>query len=141
MFTAKVYRVLVKSAGNTQEEHFTALKVLEDWNANQGEKMGKVFIPVKQTNGQCLLPEVDVLIGIVGSFITDPEFFQAYVDAGKKVRLFFNTVHDASNSMKSEVQEVEAFKKQMGPLCSCLSYDGVAGFAKALVGSLDAILY
>ena len=139
MFIAKVYRVLVISAGNTQEEHFTALKVLEDWNANQGEKMGKVFIPVKPTNGQCPLPEVDVLIGIVGSFISDQQLFKAYVDAGKKVLLFFNTVHDASNSMQSEVQEVEAFKKQMGPLCSCLSYGGTADFADALLGTFYTI--
>ena len=137
MFTAKVYRVLVKSAGNTQEENFTALKMLEDWNANQGEKTGKVFIPVKPTNGQCPLPEVDVLIGIVGSFISDQEFFKAYVDAGKKVLLFFNTVHDASSSMKSEVQEIDAFKEQMGPLCSCLSYRGTADFSDVLRGCID----
>lgn len=139
MFTAKVYRVLVKSTGNTQEETFTALKVLEDWNANQGEEKGKVFIPVKPSSGQCLLPEVDVLIGIVGSFISDRQLFKAYVDAGKKVLLFFNTVHDASNSMKSEVKEVDTFKEQMEPLCFCLSYNGAVDFADALFGRLITV--
>ena len=140
MFTAKVYRVLVKSVGNTHEENHIALKALEDWNANQGEEKGKVFIPVKPTNGQCPLPEVDVLIGIVGSFITNPEFFQAYVDAEKKVLLFFNTVHDADNSMRSEVQEVDAFREQMvESRCTCLSYNGDADFAKALFGCICSI--
>lgn len=140
MFTAKVYRVLVKSAGNTHEDCYTALKVLEDWNANQGEAKGKVFIPVKPADGQCLLPEVDVLIGIVGSYIQDKEFFKANVEAGKKVLLFYNTVHDDCNSMKSEIQEVAAFKEQMESLCTCLSYSGSAEFANALLGCLDAIM-
>ena len=137
MFKANVYRVLVKSAGNTHEACHTALKALEDWNANQGEAKGKVFIPVKPAEGQCVMPDVDVLIGIVGSYILDQELFKAYVDAGKKVLLFFDTVHDASNSMTSEVQEVETFKEQMEPVCSCLSYNSSAGFADALLGCLD----
>ena len=140
MFTAKVYRVLVKSAGNTHEDCYTALKVLENWNANHGEANGKVFIPVKAADDQCLLPEVDVLIGIVGSYIQDKEFFKANVEAGKKVLLFFNVVHSDSNSMKSEVQEVTEFKEQMEPLCTCLSYSSAAEFASALLGCLDAIM-
>ena len=139
MFTAEVYRVLVKSAGNTQEECYTARRVLEDWNANQGEEKGKVFIPVKPADGQCVKPEVDVLIGVVGPFIFDQDFYKAYIDAGKKVLLFFNSVHDACNSMTSEVQEVEAFKKQMEPLCTCLEYSGYADFADALIGYLPAL--
>ena len=78
-----------------------------------------MFIPVKPTIGQCPMPEVDVLIGIVGSFISDPEFFKAYVDVRKKVLLFFDTVHDASKSMKIEVQEVDVFKEPMEPRCAC----------------------
>ena len=138
MFTAKVYRVLVKSAGNTYEDCYTALKVLEDWNANQGEATGKVFIPIKPAEDRCLLPEVDVLIGIVGSFIQDQKFFKANVEAGKRVLLFFNAVHIDYNSMKSEVQEVAEFKEQMEPLCTCLSYCGSSEFTETLVGSLDA---
>ena len=136
MFTAKVYRVLVIGTGNTYEDCYTALKVLEDWNANQGETKGKVFIPVKSVDDQSFLPEVDVLIGIVGSFIQDQDFFKAYVGAGKKVLLFFNAVHNDCNSMKSAVQEVEEFKEQMGPLCTCLSYSGSAKFIDSLLGVL-----
>lgn len=136
MFNANVYRVLVKSAGNTHEACHTALKVLEDWNANQGEAKGKVFIPVKPAEGQCVMPDVDMLIGIVGSYFFDQELFKAYVDAGKRVLLFFDTVHNASNSMTSEVLEVEAFKKKMEALCACRSYSGSEGFANALLGCL-----
>ena len=139
MFKANVYRVLVKSAGNTHEACHTALKVLEDWNANQGEVKGKVFIPVKPADGQCVMPDVDVLIGIVGSYIFDQDLFKAYVDAGKKVLLFFDTDHDASNSMTSEVQEVEAFKKQMEPLCTYVCYSGSAEFSEALNKCLSAL--
>lgn len=139
MFTAKVYRVLVKSAGNTHEDCFTALKVLEDWNANQGEATGKVFIPVKPADDRCLTAEVDILIGIVGSYIQDQEFFKANVEEGKIVLLFFNAVHNDCNSMKSEVQEVAEFKEQMGPLCTCLSYSDSAAFADALNWGLSTI--
>lgn len=139
MFTAKVYRVLVKGAGNTYEDCYTALKVLEDWNANQGEAKGKVFIPVKPADDQCLLPEVDVLIGIVGSYIQDKGFFKAKVEAGKRVLLFFNDVQNDRNSMKSEIQEVAEFKEQMEPLCTCLSYSDSAGYADALLGALYSI--
>lgn len=113
--------------------------MLEDWNANQGEEKGKVFIPVKPTNDQCPMPEVDVLIGIVGSFISDQEFFKAYVDAGKKVLLFFNTVHDADSTINSEVQEEEEFKEQMKPLCSYIDFNGIARFADSLFGRLFTI--
>ena len=140
MFTAKVYRVLVNSAGNTHEVCYTALKVLEEWNANQGEAKGIVFIPIKAADNQYVLPEVDVLIGIVGSYIPDQEFFKVYVEAGKKVLLFFNAVHSDNNSMKSEIQGVEEFKKQMKPLCTCLSYSGSAHFTSALLGCLESML-
>lgn len=139
MFNANVYRVLVKSSGNTHEECYTALRVLEDWNANQGEAKGKVFIPIKPADGQCPMPDVDVLIGIVGSYIFDQEFFKAYVDAGKKVLLFFDSVHDASNTMMTEVQAVEAFKQQMEPLCISMCYSGTAAFDKALRSCIDAL--
>ena len=139
MFTAKVYRVMVKGTGNTHEDCYTALKVLEDWNANQGEAKGNVFIPVKPVDNRSLLPEVDLLIGIVGSFIQDQELFKAQVEAGKIVLLFFNAVHSANNSMKSEVQDVAAFKEQMEPLCFCLNYDSSAEFADALLGRMNMI--
>jgi hypothetical protein len=139
MFTAKVYRVLVKSAGNTHEDCYTALKVLEDWNANQGEATGKVFIPVKPVDDQCLMPEVDVLIGIVGSYIQDQEFFKANVEARKTVLLFFNIIHSDESSMKSEVREVAEFKEEMEQLCTCLSYCGSSEFADTLVGCIDAL--
>lgn len=139
MFNANVYRVLVKSAGNTYEECYTALRVLEDWNANQGEAKGKVFIPIKPADSQCPMPDIDVLIGIVGSYIFDQEFFKAYVDAGKKVMLFFDTDHDASNTIMSEIQEVEAFKQHMKPLCKCLTYSGFSEFADVVQGCLDTI--
>ncbi len=139
MFNANVYRVLVKSAGNTHEECYTALRVLEDWNANQGEAKGKVFIPVKPADGQSPMPDVDVLIGIVGSYISDQDFFKAYVDAGKKVLLFFDSVNDDSNSLKSEVEEVETFKKQMEQICSCICFDYTPGFSKALLRCLSGL--
>lgn len=134
MFTAGVYRVLVKSAGNTYEACHTALKVLEDWNASQGEAQGKVFIPVKPTDDHCLIPDIDVLIGFVGSYIFDQDYFKAYVDAGKKVLLFFNSDHDASNSIKSEVEEVERFRESMTPLCTCLCHSTSVEFTTALMG-------
>lgn len=40
--------------------------------------------------------------------------------------LLFDTVHDVGNSMKIEVQKVDAFKEQMETQCPCLGYDGVA---------------
>ncbi len=134
MFTADVYRFVVKSAGANQEE-YTTLKVIEDWNAHQGEVKGKVFIPVKATDGQ----EVDVVIGIVGSYIFDAEFFKKSIEAGKKVILFFNAFHDVNNSMKSEVEAVEAFKKEMKPICICESYNGNAEFVNVLYKILTMI--
>ena len=134
MFTAEVYRTMVRSAGSNQEE-YTALKVLEDWNTNQVEANGKVFIPVNTADG----PKVDVVIGIVGSFLFDAEFFKKSVEAGKKVLLFFNAFHDASNSIKSEVEEVEAFKKQMETQCTCFCFNGSTEFAKILLDSLKVI--
>ena len=85
------------------------------------------------------MPDVDVLIGIVGSYIFDQEFFKAYVDAGKKVVLFFDTDYDVSNTIMSEVQEVEAFRKRLQLECTCLSYSGFAGFADAVRGCLDTL--
>lgn len=132
MFTADVYRFEVRSAGSNQEE-YTALKVIEDWNATQGEAKGRVFIPVK--NGQ----EADVVIGIVGSYLFDAEFFNASVEAGKKVMLFFNAFHDVNNSIKSEVEQVEAFRTQMQSRCTCQCYNGTTAFAKVLRECLETM--
>lgn len=134
MFRADVYRFEVRSAGSNQEE-YTALKVIEDWNAQQGEANGKVFIPVKATDDK----DVDVVIGIVGSYLFDAEFFKKSVEAGKKVLLFFNAFHDANNSMKSEVEEVAAFKNEMESKCSCLSYNDSGEFAKVLLERIETI--
>ena len=136
MFKAKVYRVLVKSAGNTYEDCYTALKVLEEWSDNQSETKGKVFVPVKLADNICLPPEVDVLIGIVGSYIYDKDFFLANARVGKRVLLFFNAVYSDINSMKSEVQEVAKFKEQMEPLCTCSVYYNSAELTDALLGVL-----
>ena len=51
------------------------------------------------------------MIGIVGNWIDNTETIKDCEDAGKKLLLFFDTVHDASKSMKIEVQKVEAFKE------------------------------
>lgn len=134
MFTAEVYRFVIKSAGANQEE-YTALKVIEQWNATQGKAQGKVFIPVKAIDGQ----DVDIVIGIMGSYLFDAEFFKKSIEAGKKVLLFFNAFHDVNNSMKSEVEAVEAFKKEMETRCSCLNYNDSGEFAKVLCESLNEI--
>lgn len=134
MFTADVYRFEVRSAGSNQEE-YTALKEIEQWNATQGEAKGRVFIPVKPTEGV----EADVVIGIVGSYLFDADYFEASLAAGKTVILFFNTFHDTNNSIKSEVEEVEAFRTQMQPRCTCQSYNGTSAFAQALRESLETI--
>ena len=90
MFTVKVYTVMIGSLSGTMEEVFTAKEVVRKFNQENAGGTGKLFLPVEWTTNLEDLQKVDVVIGIVGNWIDNPDFIENCVKAGKKVLLFFN---------------------------------------------------
>ena len=128
MFTAKVYRVMVCSLSGTMEEVYVAKDVIRKWNQENAECIGKLFLLVDSP-----MEDVDVLIGIVGNWIDKPERVLQMVEAGKKVKLFFNAFQDPKNTIPTELEEMIAFKEKMQGMCSCEEYNGRDELGRLLV--------
>lgn len=124
MFKAKVYTVMIVRLSGTMEEVFTAKEVVRKYNQDNAESSGKLFLPVEWSRMPEDLQKVDVVIGIVGNWIEKPDFIEDCVKAGKQVVLFFNAYHDPMNTIQSEYDELEVFRKIMQKECNCVEYRG-----------------
>ena len=124
MFTAKVYTLMIGSLSGTMEEVFTAKEVVRKYNQDNAESSGKLFLPVEWSMKPEDLQKVDVVIGIVGNWLDNPEFIEDSVKAGKIVLLFFNAFQDPKNTIQSEHDEVMAFQDRIQDCCHCVEYRG-----------------
>lgn len=123
---------MVGSLSGTMEEVYVAKEVIRKWNQENAEREGKLFLQVDSP-----MEDVDVLIGIVGNWIDKPERVLQMVEAGKKVKLFFNAFQDPKNTIQSEREEMEKFKERMQDKCFCVEYNG-SGELGRLVGDMLA---
>lgn len=108
---------MVGSLSGTMEEVYVAKDVIRDWNQENAERTGKLFMPV-----EC--QDADVMIGIVGNRVEKTATVQQMVESGKKVMLFFNAFQDPKNTIPSEREEMIAFKAMMQGRCYCGEYNG-----------------
>ena len=122
MFTAKVYTVMIGSLSGTMEEVFAAKEVVRQYNQDNAESSGKLFLPVEWSMKPEDVQKVDLVIGIVGNWIDKPDFIEDCVKAGRKVMLFFNAFQDPKNTIQSEHDEIKAFKERMQNQCPCVEY-------------------
>ena len=122
MFTAKVCRMMIGSLSGSMEEVHTAKEVVREWNQQNAEESGKMYLPKEWTTKQVEIQNVDVVIGIVGNWIEKTSLIEDLVKEGKKVLLFFNTIQDPKNTIQSEYDEVKAFRSRMQAHCLCADF-------------------
>lgn len=134
MFTALVYKVAVLSLSGIMEEVYTAQEVIRNWNQENAEHTGKLFL---LETGDAAGRDADVVIGIVGNYIEKADIIEEAVKAGKKVQLFFSKYQDPENTIPTEEKAVEAFKKEMESKCACYEFSGKVDFEMALLRSLN----
>lgn len=139
MFTAKVYTVMIGSLSGTMEEVFTAKEVVRQYNQDNVESSGKLFLPVEWSIKPEDLQNVDVVIGIVGNWIDKTDFIEESIKAKKQVLLFFNAFQDPKNTIQSEYDVVKAFRDRMKEHCSWADYMGNNDLCAILSDQLSAL--
>lgn len=139
MYTAKVYRLMIGCLSGTMEEVYTATEVVRKWNQQKAEATGKLYLPVVWSSKAEELEEVDVIIGLVGNWISNPAFIQKCVDLGKKVVLLFNDFQDPRNTIQGEYDAVVSFKHSIHGQCAIADYHDKDSLSALLNDTLDTL--
>lgn len=135
MFNAKVYTASIPSSGEALEEEHIAREVIAQWNIEEGEKHGMVYLAIPN-NYRGITP--DIYLFVIDNFV-DEQKVEAAIQTGAKVMLFFNQYNDEKNTIPSELQRVEVFKEKMKKKCRCIEYSGKVDFEKSLFEILQTI--
>lgn len=134
MFEAKVYRVVLSSLGAILAEEYLAKETIQKWNNERAEETGKLFLILP--DGTSTTP--DFYVVIIDSFI-DPAKVNMIIAMGLPVLLFFSKYHDPKNSMRTELDAIDAYRSIVQKQCKCLDYEGLKSFSKVLLSSLNSI--
>ena len=134
MFNAKVYTVSIPSSGVALEEEHIARDVITQWNIEEGEKHGVVFLTIPN-NYRGITP--DVFIFAIDNYV-DEQKVDTAIQTGAKVLLFFRSHHDEKNTMESEVKRIEAFRGKVQDKCLYTDYNNNDKFEEVLIAALDA---
>lgn len=122
MFNAKVYTVSILSSGVALEEEHIAREVIARWNIEEGEKHGVVFLTLPN-NYRGITP--DIYIFVIDNYM-DGSKVRTSIQTGAKVMLFFNSHHDANNTMASELRSIADFREKVQVSCVCIDYKNSA---------------
>ena len=139
MFTAKVYNVMVGSLSGIMEEVTVAKDVIREWNQQNSERNGKVFLNVDWNSKIEAIQKVDVVIGLIGNWIENTEFVEECIKEGKRVILLFNAFQDPENTIDSEYDKVVSFKECVLGRCHCKLFRGTADFKQLLEKQLNLV--
>lgn len=133
IFTAQVYKVAVLSLSGIMEEVYTAQEVIRNWNQENAERTGKLFLSVAE---DATASDANVVIGIVGNYIEKADIIEGAVKAGKKVLLFFSKYKDPENTIPAEEKAVQAFKNEMESKCICSEYSGKIDIENKMINAI-----
>lgn len=109
MYNAKVYTVSIPSSGVALEEEHIAREVIAQWNIEEVEKHGVVFLTIPN-NYRGITP--DIYIFAIDNYV-DEQKVETAIRTGAKVMLFFRSHHDEKNTIDSEVKKIEAFRARV----------------------------
>lgn len=133
MFTAKVYKICIASAGGALQEVHIAQDTVAKWNCQRGEECGAVFLQVPKDASP------DVYVFVIDNYV-DKAIVESAIETGNMVFLFFSTYHDQNNTMGSVIQAIKGFRGMIKDKCSCLDYDTVMSFEANLLKRLENYL-
>lgn len=160
-FDAKVYKILVASPGDVEEERQAIPEVISEWNNINSENNGVVLLPVKwETHSAPLMGDraqgvinnqlvtsCDMAIGVFWTRLGSPtgasesgtaEEIEWFIDNGKPVMLYFSS-RDI-NPSKLDIEQYTAlknFEKKMQKIGLTGSYTSITDFKEQLLRQLS----
>lgn len=132
MFNAKVYTVSIPSSGVALEEEHIAREMIAQWNVEEEEKHGVVFMTIP-SNYRGITP--DIYIFAIDNYV-DEQKVEAAIQTGAKVMLFFRSHHDEKNTIESELENIKAFRESAQGRCVCVDYNNNSKFEEVLKKAL-----
>ena len=133
MFNAKVYTLSVISLSGIMDETFAAQEAVRRWNEADAQRTGRLFLLVDDPQA------ADVLVGVVGNHLEGTQSVDQALEAGRRVLLLFSSFADPRNTIASEQQAVDAFRRSAGPRCHCATYRTVGELGTLVEQQLSQI--
>lgn len=137
MFEAKVYKVMIGCPGDSMEELLVARKVITQWNEQNAEREGKLLYPVEWAVSENNFQDVDIVIGIIGSRVVDVELIEKCIEGVKHVILLFRKFNDDRSYLSQDLENLEAFKKNVTDKAECIKYDSYSTFESVFIKVLN----
>ena len=133
MFNAKVYTTAVISLSGIMDETFAAKEAVRQWNEAGAQRTGRLFLLVDDPQA------ADVLVGVVGNHLEGTQRVPQALEAGRRVLLLFSSFADPTNTIASEQQAVDAFRRTVSPRCYCGQYRSIPELRTLLEQQLSQI--
>ena len=106
--------------------------MVAQWNCQHGEEKGVIFLQVPQEAAP------DAYVFLIDNFV-DTAKIDAAIATGARVVLFFTSLHDANNTMASELKAVADFRKKIQMRCTCLDFKDSREFEQGLSDILNLV--
>ncbi|MDY3339506.1 hypothetical protein PG279_10015 [Riemerella anatipestifer] len=159
-FEAKVFKVLIASPGDVEEERIAIPQIISDWNNNNAESNNVVLLPVKwETHSAPLLGDraqgiinnqivtsCDMAVGVFWTRLGSPtgvsesgtaEEIEWFIDNGKPVMLYFSSRSIDPNKLDiDQYKALKDFEKRMRKIGLTGSYSNLADFKEQLLRQL-----
>jgi hypothetical protein len=161
MFEAKVYKILVASPGDVEEERVAIPEIISEWNNINSENNNVVLLPVKwETHSAPLMggraqgvinnqivTSCDMAIGVFWTRLGSPtgasesgtaEEIEWFIENNKPVMLYFSS-RDL-NPTKLDLEQytsLKAFEKKMQKIGLTGSYTSITDFKEKLLRQLS----
>lgn len=159
-FEAKVFKILIASPGDVEEERMAIPQIISDWNNNNSETNKVVLLPIKwETHSAPLLGDraqgiinsqivnsCDMAVGVFWTRLGSPtgisesgtaEEIEWFISNGKPVMLYFSSRSiDPKMLDIDQYKSLQEFEKKMRKIGLTGSYSNLADFREQLLRQL-----
>jgi hypothetical protein len=160
-FEAKVFKVLIASPGDVEEERIAIPQIISEWNNNNAESSSVVLLPVKwETHSAPLLGDraqgiinnqivtsCDMAVGVFWTRLGSPtgvsesgtaEEIEWFIENGKPIMLYFSSRSIDPNKLDiDQYKALKDFEKRMRKIGLTGSYSNLADFKEQLLRQLS----
>lgn len=160
-FDAKVYKILIASPGDVEEERAAIPQIISDWNNINAETSGVVLLPIKwETHSAPLIGDraqgiinnqivtgCDMAIGVFWTRLGSPtgvsesgtaEEIEWFIKNNKPVMLYFSSKSlDPSKLDIDQYKSLKEFEKKMQKIGLTGSYTNITDFREKLLRQLS----
>ncbi|WP_313425657.1 hypothetical protein [Stenotrophomonas rhizophila] len=161
-FSATVYRVLIASPSDVQEERSSIQSAIHDWNSQHSVATRVVLLPVmwethaapmmgrpQEVINTQLVRSCDMLIGALWTRLGSPtgvadsgtvEEINWFVEKSKPVMLYFSKKPLPADCDLAQVQKVRDFKKSLSSNALLMDYDDASQLHAAILRQLSTVV-